>query len=159
METSPRCTSAECDFQVVSQSRGIRVWLSPEPRTRGWWMWRWTYRSRKGGVALGHLKAPWASCWPSGTSVSPLVPAGTPQGIPNTLSWSYLGKCFEPLTANLGLWLPPPHVLCQQTSYWGGYILVREILIDLSLLLYSVFLFFQEVEQAWASSISRLEDQ
>lgn len=86
------------------------------------------------------------------------VLAGTPQGTPSTPSWLYMGNCFGAWTAKLWLLLLPPHCLCQWTFCWGGYMLVRAILMNLNLFLYSVFLFFQKVELAWGSSISHFED-
>lgn len=42
----------------------------------------------------------------------------------------------------------PPRSLCQWTFCRGGYVLVRAILMNLNLLWYSVFLFFQKAEVA-----------
>lgn len=81
-------------FRSCHSQDGSRAWLSLEPPTQGWQIWCWTYGNRKGWVVLGHLGASRASCWPHGRSVSLLVLAGTPQGIPSTPSWV--------------LWLLPP---------------------------------------------------
>lgn len=143
-------------FRSCHSQEGSRTRLSPEPPTQGWWMRCWTYGSRKEWLVLGHLRAP---------------PADPMAGL--TACWCHLGHLRAPPAPFPGHtwatasshWLQSwccgcfhLYSLCQWTFCWGDCALARAILMNLNLLLLSVFLFFQRVEPVWGRSILHLED-
>ena len=150
--SSPQCTSAESDFQVLSQSRGIRACVT-----------RATH-SGLANVTLDLQEQERMGCPRPSQSLSGLLLTLWQVCQPAATSWDNSGHPLPGHTQATALshWLQSwscacfhLYSLCQWTFCQGGYISKGNF--NLNLLLLSVFLFFWIVELAWGSSVPHLE--